>query len=138
MRITFKKYKTCRSTDGDAFSADVYLDGKKACEVSNSGTGGPNMYHWYNAALEADFMAYAKEQHPDMKYEAEDMLIEDAINAFEEERTLKRWCKNKIVLKPKDAEPGQFITIAAKWDPKHRDAILARDPGAEIVNERFC
>lgn len=47
MKIELKKitYSARLSEETQAFAADVWIDGKRAGEVSNDGQGGPNRYH---------------------------------------------------------------------------------------------
>lgn len=64
MNITLKnvKYSEFMSQETNCFEAAIYIDGKRAGEVSNDGHGGANRYHPY--ALEATINDYAKTLPP--------------------------------------------------------------------------
>lgn len=49
-----KGLKTCNGTDGKAFSANIYLHGKKVGEVTQGGHGGPNDYCFWTTATNED------------------------------------------------------------------------------------
>ena len=60
MQITLKnvKHYAAMSEETNCFEATLYIDGKKVCEVSNHGQGGPNEYSDWAVARRID--EYAK------------------------------------------------------------------------------
>lgn len=106
MKIEVKKAKsmTVPGRGTVAFSAEVYIDGKKAGFVDNSGNGGCNRYTPWQ--IQERLNAYAKTlpertvslgdstftHQPDA-----DTLIEDAMTAFDCARALRRLFKNQVV-----------------------------------------
>lgn len=59
------KYSASLSEETNAFTADLYFDGKKVGYASNHGTGGPNDVHISNPADEARFRAFIAAQPPE-------------------------------------------------------------------------
>jgi len=61
MKIEIKKYRSCRANEGDAYSYDVHVEGKRVAEVEYGGTGGPTDVRWLCApAQRAAILAYAQ------------------------------------------------------------------------------
>lgn len=60
MKIELKnvKYSAFNSEETDCFEATIYLDGKRACRVSNSGHGGPHLFE--SLAVQKQIDKYAK------------------------------------------------------------------------------
>lgn len=56
MKIELKKKKVCKwaSEETICFQAELWIDGKKACIVSNDGKGGAHRYSDYRAVREAE------------------------------------------------------------------------------------
>lgn len=46
MKFEIKKYRSCRGMEGDAFSFDLFVDGKRYAEVIDEASGGPLLIHW--------------------------------------------------------------------------------------------
>lgn len=103
MKVEIKNLKTLKSLSEETlcFTATVYIDGVKACEASNHGQGGCNEYHAVNAEgqkMMDKLEAWAKTQpkqvsttiiNGDKPFEYDldfDGIIDDAINALEEEK----------------------------------------------------
>lgn len=63
MKIELKaiKYSASLSQETYAFTAKMYVDGKKYADVSNNGGGGPNLIHRvkHNAQLDGEVMGQA-------------------------------------------------------------------------------
>jgi len=61
MKIEIKKYRSCRANEGDAYSYDVHVEGRKVAEVEYGGTGGPTDVRWLvPASQRAPIIAYAQ------------------------------------------------------------------------------
>jgi hypothetical protein len=46
--LTVKNVRSCRGHDADAWSAVLYIDGKRACEVADDSYGGEYHIHWFS------------------------------------------------------------------------------------------
>jgi len=110
------KYHADMSEETDCFSANLYLNGKKVCEVRNQGQGGPNFYDWSfkgkdgkwrrNRQIEQTLEDWADGQ--DLTYELDDVIYDVESEKLDwivgqmftnwlELRDLKRWCKTMTV-----------------------------------------
>ena len=69
MKIELKaiKYSASLSEETYAFTAKMYVDGKKYADVSNNGGGGPNLIHRvkHNAQLDGEVMGQAYKELQD-------------------------------------------------------------------------
>jgi len=78
--VTVKNYQPVPSLseESEAFSATVYLDGKRAGRVTNHGNGGCNLYDFDSREQRDTFMAYARAwgADNDASVEPEDALIQ--------------------------------------------------------------
>ena len=64
MDIEVKGLRSLQGRDGDMFTATLWLDGKKAGEVSNDGNGGCNFYHFVTPAIRDAFYAHIMQMPP--------------------------------------------------------------------------
>lgn len=110
MKVTLKNLRTCEASDGVAFSANIYLDGRKAGVVMQAGHGGPNDYSFNKpedeAAFEGIAAAYGKEH--DIEFEAADLLVEDIINAIDDEKFRRSSAKKGFLAFRVRAEPQKL------------------------------
>jgi hypothetical protein len=166
MKIDIKNYRSCGGNETDAFSCILYLDGKKAAEVSNDGNGGMNMTRWLDRDLQRAFLAHCvtvarpimdswSAGLPDAKptsdetfamycksEEVIDVVVNDFLGKMAEEKQLKRLCKTKVVFRLKGDRDGEWRGFKADWTTQ-KDSAKARlvkdfgDQLAEIANERF-
>lgn len=144
MKIEIKNYRSCKGTEGDAFSCALHIDGKKAAEVSYEGTGGPYRWRWLDAASEKAWRAHV-EAHPDIilghgagAVKADDDLVfGDILDDFEEQRFLRRRCKKQTLFRVPGDERGSWRTINAPYSPDVKAFVLGKYPTAEIANERL-
>lgn len=139
MKLTFKKLRTCEGHEGQAYSADMYLDGKRVASLTQAGNGGETMFHWSDPTAEEKLLAEARRRDPDGSYPhmEVDCMVAEAIDLQEEAKYLKRLCRTKTVLRDPKDRPGEYVTYRRVYDPQQRMAFLAKNPGCEIVNERF-
>jgi hypothetical protein len=83
MQIELKSLKVNQreSQETLAFSANLYINGKKAATVGNHGTGGCNHYDFPDRATRHAFEAYAKQWGAERgeTFEPADALIQDLI-----------------------------------------------------------
>lgn len=99
MNITLKNldFSERMSEETNCFCATVYVDGKKAFEVSNRGHGACNEYHVIDKDLYDRAEAFAKETQKEFDFEQLDMLIDDLLNAHLAVKEVKKLMKRKIL-----------------------------------------
>lgn len=167
MQIAIKNFRSCRGNESDMFSFTLYLDGKKAAEVSNDGHGGMNLTRWLDRELHRAFLAHCttaarpimdswRSGDPDdalttdemfavyvKSEEVIDVVLNDFLANMEEEKQLRKLCKTKVVFRLKSDKDGEWRAFKADWATQ-KDAAkarLAKDFGSllgEIANERFA
>ena len=62
--ISIAKLKSCQGYDGECFSCDLIINGKKVAQVSNGGSGGGNNYWWNDKVAEQPCNDYAASLPP--------------------------------------------------------------------------
>jgi hypothetical protein len=140
MKIELRNVTFCArlSEETNAFAAVVYIDGKKACEVSNDGHGGPDRYSDWD--VEKRINAYAKTLPPVECFgttleQNADMLIGDLFNAWLVERAVKKDLKTRIVFEKLDGTYGATKTVTQA----QRDLVAKKpeDALAKLKAKRF-
>lgn len=115
MKIELKKihYSKALSQETAAYTAEIWVNGKKAGDVRNQGEGGMSMI--YPRTLEADLAAYAKTL-PATVYPASsglpamtltptaDSVIDDLLHDHLDAKDLKRKMKTKVVFTVSDGK----------------------------------
>ena len=134
MDITIKGLKTFRGNEGLGFSLWLCIDGRKAGEVVDDANGGTLTWHGFSKSdrdaldafalalpdpfADADEERKAKGEPPlDMSREcraseALDYYVGRLVDEHEEAKTIKRWCRTKIIFRLKADEKGKYRTIA--------------------------
>jgi hypothetical protein len=145
MNITLKNLKIAKfaSEETLCFKATVYIDGKKAGEVSNDGHGAPNMYWPHDLGIK--LACYAKTLAPyeymgTMLNHSADGLIDDVLAEHEERLRLKRLCAKSTIYRVHGEEygDGAYMQIKRKYSPEVALALRARHPqGVTIINEEL-
>ena len=152
MKIELKKINHSKSLSEEtpAYSAQVYVDGVHVCDVSNHGTGGPDMQrpargtdHKDLAALDAKIKATYPKQTYDFgdgkkgEYETDlELLCHLLLDRADLEKTVRRDLSKKVMfVKPAD---GKLYGVKLTH-PSHRDAAIKavkeRHGIAKTVNE---
>ncbi len=168
MEITLKNVKTFRGNEGHGLNADVYVNGIKTCFVIDDANGGMFMYQPYNKEMFKKLEEYVKSlperesliqvsetEKESFKFQPDlDTLIDDAFNAHERVKTLKKFEKKMvntiIVGNPTDLystgsyQIGEYrykkplSTIPKDVLQKNVDKIKADlRPGEEILNNNL-
>ena len=138
MKLTVKNLKKMEGRGGYVWSCDLYIDGVKAAHVLDEGYGGMVDFHWYRKELESPFLDYIKTLPKRNGHEETPALFVAALcDEAEEQKTLKRWCKTKTVIRMKDAEEGKFTMFKTRFSPMVKEALLKKygDRIVEFVNE---
>lgn len=123
MNITLKNVKIAEflSEETTAFSATIYLDGKRVGTASNQGHGGPNFYHFDDPQLEGKLEAWAKTL-PEVTYQGIkltmnlDLVIDEIMTKHEENKRFARACKKQtLFLLEGDDEAKGWRTVKAPY-----------------------
>lgn len=93
MKIELKKVRSIRGDDGPCFEAEIWIDGRKAAWVNNSGNGGPNLYRFTDRELEKKFIEFTRASAPEIEFEAEDTYIDNLMLEIEDLKVIKRKAK---------------------------------------------
>ena len=130
-----------------AFSASLYVDGKKVGEARNAGHGGNNDVdaHDKDGRWDRDLIermeteaathtwSYQDEVHP----HSLDSYIGELLDTFQEQRDLKRKCRTQTLFRiPTETyQDGEYHVMKRKYD-EEVNAYLVRSYGdkVEIVN----
>ncbi len=127
------KYSAALSEETAAFTADVYVDGKKVGTASNHGTGGSNDIHWTDRAAGGAFAAYLKTLPPETFAITEDYffstLIEEYLTAKDAEKEKKRLAKQAEKAKAKGLV---LLVVKQKVNAITRTVSIAVSAGAEV------
>lgn len=148
MKITIKNLRINArlSEETNCFSADVYADGKKICEASNYGHGGPNMYRWASPAAEKMIADFIKTLPP-IEYEGGsfaadfDCYLDGIIADADLEKKAKALCKKHTVFLLNDTPKGEFHYLKnAPYSPATKAHLEKKYGGnlKEIVNARYA
>ena len=144
MTIELKSVKIAKhlSEETTAFTASVWLDGKRVGTARNDGRGGCTMLHVgerHNDVVDA-CLAHPAGSGLTGKYSrgiAVDAVVEHLLSQVEETRYLKRRCRTKTVVITKDLEPGQVLEFKLAYSFRTAAMIRERYDVVEIVNERW-
>lgn len=148
MKVELKNVKIAEflSEETTAFTATLYIDGKRTGMVRNDGRGGNNhVTPWAGVGWEPirAFQSWAATLPPLVIDDLgelpmnDDLYISELLSKHQEEKEIRGWCRTKIVLKHKDSEPDAFEAIKSKYHPANLEALQALYPDYEIVNARF-
>ena len=142
-----KNVKSCDGRDGIAWSGTLYLNGKRAALVRDSGDGGEINFDWHPSGhgfhggeLAKAFDIYAAAQPPieaDPEYDIPEcpceagILVSRLCDEYEEAKQIKRLCRTNIVCRTSD---GQLVAYKAKATTLNRAMLAKRHPGYTILN----
>jgi hypothetical protein len=154
MELTLKKVKVIKemSDETNCYYAEVYVDGVKAFSAENEGHGGPDEFTPLSEEgkkLLEQAEEYAKALPPfkftglggdddELPYDLE-LLIGDLLEKYEETKFFKRLCKTHLVFRATgQSEMGYYqIKTPHPEDQKLRDKVIAKYPGATILNDQY-
>lgn len=133
MKIELRKvsYSASLSDETNAFTADVWIDGKKQGYAENHGTGGPTNVHpnalrvrldEYGKTLPAVDIGTSTGSEPHMIVQDADWIVDSLLEDWIARRDLKRLLKNRALYTLTDA-PGIMQTKVVK--PEQLAQILA-------------
>ena len=136
-RTTLKNIKESpgMSDETIAFSASVYLDGKRVGTARNRGNGGCNEYAIAHEHLQ-ELEAIARDLCPeDIAYEHLDYVVIGLVTTELDRQWLKRHCRKKTLYRLPDMPEGQYRQILRPYDHRVRAYIREKYPDATIINE---
>lgn len=146
--VTVRNYKPVHALSEEtlAFTATIYLDGKRAGVASNQGHGGPNRYDFPDQRQCQAFFTYAEKwgQANEVAVEAADALIAALCEEYDLRNQARRLLKlrsNTVILvekgpvwftddhsgKPVDYEERELVVVAEGKKP----ATLASELNAD-------
>jgi len=158
-KLTIKNYRSAgHGMEGEMWSCTLYVDGKRAALVSDSGNGAELNIDWSPSGgfrfrpgpVGEKVLAYVKglpplPPTPDYPRELPmdlDLLIQQMVDDMLEEKKLKQWCKKSMVLRDPDAPEGQYLRYKTAYNPtlaEHaRRHFAAKGVNIEVINERFA
>lgn len=111
MQFTLKNLKQCDGTDGPAYSATLYADGKRVGTVHNDGRGGSVLVQIADRTTRAAWQAAVDAAHGEKEYCREDSYVEDLLEAAEFERAARA-----------NARKGYPLTVVLYAKPTWFDA----------------
>lgn len=140
------KFHDDMSQETQCFSATLYIDGKKAANVRNDGQGGCHLFDWFDSKLAVPFINFCKAM-PATPSSIDGQLlpmdderyVDQLLNQYEEQKSLKRWCKNQTVFRLKGDKPNSWRIFKIPYDAKVKEKIVAThgDKIERIGNEEI-
>ncbi len=143
MKCEIKKYRKNMGHEGEGFYCQLWVDGKLAAHVTDSGNGGSPLYLWVDKKAREEVHAhiatlppkqcFCKGMEPwSQKADAETFIV-DLIARHK----LKKTCKTKTVFRLKGQEDGDYYEMKAIYSPQIAQEIRQKygDTLLEIINE---
>lgn len=146
MKVELKRFKEAGGDETRRFEALIYIDGKKAAQVSNDGCGGPNHYYWMDGEgympgpLGKQFHEFCKAQPHEFEFEVEDQYLDGLIEEMLNKKRLKRICSSKILchLPGQTYKTDEWSTFKAKFTPETKAKLEEKyGAGIEFLNEKI-
>ena len=150
MNIELRNLKSvaAMSEETTCFTADIYIDGKRAGVARNSGRGEPTLLRFDDHNVARRFEQFCEALPPvdislpwqpplSVNMDAElyiDQLVETALR----DRKLQRLARKSLVFRTQDQPVGEWHVLSRAYSPEEA-AELRRQHGAalvEIYNER--
>ena len=132
---TVKNLKTLETSDGLAFTATVYRDGKRIGYAENTGTGGCNFYSFDDPDDYQRLLADGREKYGADAFEPDDHLIGEAVDDVLLKREWSRAARTKVmfVLDDENARVQyRFVRCPKEQREQARAYILKENPGKAI------
>jgi len=146
-KFEVKGVKSFPGHDGmKGFSANLYCDGKKVCEVFDLAYGGCYEYRWLDykkprvvvkttnykgesfdrkcTPAEAKLVKHLEGKTYECPYSGEtrplgeDMYLAEIVEEYENEKRMKRLCRTKVMVKLASDKEDTYSTFKAKWSPE--------------------
>jgi len=129
MKIELKNLKISKALSQEtlAFTANLYIDGKKVAVASNSGQGGGSYATFTDSAARLAFQAHCKSLgKPD------EFVLDDLVEETENQKI----CKTKTMFR----FDGQVYSLNTKFGPEVKAWLDAKygHGKVEIINEKYA
>ena len=129
------------SEETTAFTASLYINGKKAADVKNEGTGGDNYPRFLDRELQKEFYEFCQTiPYPGESFNMTyDSFIGDLLTEWISNDDWKKACKKGITVIFKRHAKGEYSTIKGAYTPARAQQVRDHygDELVEIINERF-
>jgi hypothetical protein len=141
-KIEVVGYKECRGMEGPAFSYTLVVDGVKAADVQNSGTGGGTYGRFFSKALEALVGAHVAKipaipSHGTMLDVDMELFLGELAEDYAEAQRLKRMCKTRVVFRETPESP--WIEMSALFTASLRAKLVVQHgERIEFANETYA
>jgi hypothetical protein len=142
--FALKGVKTFRGMEGEGFNAKILKDGQLLCLAMNAGNGGQSRYEWHSDAARKSLEDLVEEKRAeipadqvtegfnDRKLFNMDILIEEMLCAFLEEKSLLRVLKKKTIFET----GGKMLQIPKPYGPEVKAFLQKKYPtDLVILNE---
>jgi len=146
MKVELRSLKVHRdlSEETTAFSAVVFIDGTKAGDASNRGTGGQTDVWITDPQLRRSFEDWVVEQPPHALGALSlpltpDLVIDLLVEEAELAKEYRRMCRNKTVFRFKGAPADEWREISVPFTPHIKAKVLEKhgDKIEEFLNDRI-
>lgn len=137
MKIEFKAfaYNAGLSQDSNAFSAKLYIDGKPAARVLDSGYGGGLEIHWQDEGLEKRFKDFLDTLEPtDLGVEGcsplkwdEDLYLGTLAEVYIKRQYFQRICRRSWAFETAECTAPSFLTVPRSSCSKEKLRMLHPD-----------
>ena len=142
--FTLRGVKTFRGMEGHGFNLTLLKDGKPLAFVMDEGCGGCCRYEWASPEAETVLKALVEVKRAEIPADQEsygmndrklfsmDILIEDMLNAYLDERNLFRSLKKKTIFET----GGKTLQISKPFGPEVKAYLTKKYPtDLVILNE---
>ena len=139
MKAEFKNVKTMDGMEGVAFSASLYVDGKKAGNVIDDGNGGMVSVHITDPDARVKWDQYLNCEHPtEDARDREETALNALFDIWEERKQIRSWMRTKVAMRisGRTYDEGAWDCIVGHRDtPERREEIAKHyaDKGTPIV-----
>lgn len=135
MKVELKNVRIASNLSREtiAFTASLWIDGKKQASVENSGHGGPNECHFDDKEVERAFYEHCRSQ-PDVPCDFgdgtplkmnSDFFISRMIGKYDEEQWMKRQTRTKVLFRREGDDEGyRQISLTQKGQKYTRKAVM--------------
>lgn len=150
--LELKNLRSCASTDGDAWSASIYLGGKRIGTTSYGGTGGPVQVDVDDQTLASLRKAVEEAGYQMLDFNGSPYVEPTTLHGFaefyfhelaEESMILKKLrpkLRKSTYVHLQGAPEGEFVVYNCAFDPETKKHI-SKEEGAQldyILNEKIA
>lgn len=122
------------SDESEAYSATLYVDGKKLGTVENSGNGGPDHFRPENGQADYDRFNAAEKWSKANNGDSMEMVCAKLLDDHETAKELKRHLRSKILHVTNGIIGTMSWKGCRKLEPKHFAAFAKKYPDATTLN----